>query len=407
MKRSFLFLVAAATGLIATTYGLVRLAYGLYLPNVQEDLGLSTGAAGLIAALASVVYCLGAACGFLLSDRHPRTLVLLAGATAALGCVGMAVGGDAGAFGFGAVLSSAGAGLASPAVVELIRRHAPGDLLDRSQSVANAGTGPGLIVAGSLALLLLPLWRAGWWIAAGLAVLATTLVLAADSWSSGARTTVRGRTGPTAGSAARRVPGVPPRQWRAAHRRPFAVALLLGIGSAAVWSYGRSLLVELGADDRASTVAWIALGVGGAAVLATSRWLVARRIGAAWAVTGGAVAVATIALPSVGTHPTTTGAVCAMFGWGYTAASGVLITWTGRIDPERSGSGTAALFVTLVLGQAIGAAGWGALTGPVGHPATFGLAAAVAAVAVLVGARAVPTDAARAAGPGHAGGGPA
>lgn len=440
MKRSFSFLVAAATLLIAVTYGLVRLAYGLYLPDVQDELGLSTGAAGFISSGASVVYCIGAVCGFLLAGRQPRALVLASGASAGLGCLAMVVSPESAGFAVGAVLSSAGAGLASPAVVELLRRHAPGEpgtarrggasratsgddparqdgsgALERAQSMANAGTGPGLVAAGVLTLVALPQWRTGWWTAAGLSVLAAALVVAGAA-SAGARAAVRAgsavgtelsASGGSAAPPAPRESAVPPAAWFDAHRRPLTVALLLGIGSAAVWSYGRSLLVTQGADDLASTAAWIALGVGGAAVLSTSRWLVGLRLGTAWAVTGGAVAVASVALVAVGSYAVPTWVAAALFGWGYTAATGVLITWTGRIDPGRSSSGTAALFVTLVLGQAVGAALWGVLIDPVGHPATFTVAASVAAVAVLIGARVgTGPGAASATGPGHAGGGP-
>ncbi|MGQ3160509.1 MAG: hypothetical protein ACT6SA_15490 [Aeromicrobium sp.] len=63
MKRTFslsVLLVPSGLGLVAATYGLVRLASGLYLPDVQADLGLGVATAGLVSSGASVVYCLGA-----------------------------------------------------------------------------------------------------------------------------------------------------------------------------------------------------------------------------------------------------------------------------------------------------------------------------------------------------------
>ncbi len=53
MKRTFSFglcrepsVIVAGTAFIAATYGLVRLAYGLFLPDIQADLALDSARAG-------------------------------------------------------------------------------------------------------------------------------------------------------------------------------------------------------------------------------------------------------------------------------------------------------------------------------------------------------------------------
>jgi predicted MFS family arabinose efflux permease len=375
VKRTFLFVVASGTALIATTYGLVRLAYGLLLPEAQAELGLGDGSAGLVAAVASVLYCLGALIGFVTADRHPRALVLAAGTSAALGCAAMALAPGATVFAAGAVLSSAGAGLASPALVVLVDRSAPRARVDgtrgieraardRAQTAVNAGTGPGLVIAGALALLLLPHWRAAWLLAAAVAALTTALTLSATARQD-ARPDHRSGHGSRVTAA-----------WLHAHRAPVVAALTLGAGSAAVWSYGRSLLVAAGGAGSASAVAWIALGLGGVAVLPTGGWLVRRRPGTAWALTAGTVAAATLALPIAAPTLPAAVLVCGLAGWGYTAATGALITWTTRIEARRAAAGTAGLFIALVLGQALGAALTGALlpaTGALGAFAVSGL----------------------------------
>ncbi|MEV7974301.1 MFS transporter [Cellulomonas sp. NPDC089187] len=341
MKRSFSF-IAAGTLLIAATYGLVRLAYGLYLPDMQATLGFDDGAAGLISSGGSLVYCAGALVGVATATRFPRALVAAAGLTAATGSLGMALASGTALLAAAAVLSSAGAGLASPALVETVRRSVPAADRDRAQTLVNSGTGPGLIAAGILALALLPHWRAGWWVAAGVSLCGALAVL----------TTSRSRR-----SAGSRVDLLPV-QWLRTHRAPMIAALLLGAGSAAVWSFGRNLLDSAGST---STLAWIALGVGGTLVLPTAPLIVRLRVGHAWALTTGSVAVSTLVLPLLVDHLPLALLACTLFGWGYTAATGVLITWTGRLDPNRAATGTAVLFVLLVLGQAIGAAAVGAL----------------------------------------------
>lgn len=371
MKRSFsldpsgLVLVVAATGLIAATYGLVRLAYGLFLPDVQSELGLGVAAAGAVSAGASVVYAGGALAGFLLAGRRPFVLVGAAALTAAGGAAGMAIAPDAAVFGVSAVVASAGAGFASPALVAvLLRRPATGTA--RVQTIVNAGTGPGLIAAGVLALVLLPDWRTAWAIAAVFTLVVAAIVVLA------------GRGGTPAAVAA----ALPPGRWFSAHRSVLAAAVLLGVASAAVWNYGRSMLVDDGVAPSVSVLAWIALGAGGAAVIGTAGWMGRLRPATAWMLTATATAVATASLALA---PALVPVACVVFGWGYTAGTGALIAWTARIDEARAPAGTAMLFVTLILGQAVGAAVVGALIPLVGYTLAFSAAAGVAVLAAAFG----------------------
>ncbi|WP_144712753.1 MFS transporter [Curtobacterium pusillum] len=392
MKRSFsnrqrLFL-ASGLGLIAATYGLVRLAYGLFLPDVQHDLGLGADVAGGISAGASAVYCVGAVIGFLFARRLPRVLVSAAALVAGAGALGMAAASGPLWFGAASVLGSAGAGLASPALVQLVARLVPDAEQDRAQSIVNAGTGPGLVGAGVLALVLLPDWRTAWGWSGVFALVVGGVLLVAS-----------GGDRPRPPAPAR--PRATPAGWLRAHASPIAVALLFGAGSAAVWTYGRSVLVDAGAPVVVSVSAWIALGAGGAAVVVTARWT--SRLGARtlWAVTAGSVALAVLALGTLPAWTVLALLSCAVFGWGYTAATGSLIAWSTEIDPERAAAGTSMLFVALVLGQAGGAAGAGAVVAACGYPAAFVAGAAVtaaSALAVLVRSRVRGAGAARSSG---------
>src|SRR3978361_606974 len=115
MKRALSFqhprgvgLVIAGTALIAGTYGLVRLAYGLYLSDIQASLRLSSSAVGYISSGASVAYSVGALVG-LLAERRPRLLVLAALLTGSAGSAGMALAPSAATFVPTAIIASAGA----------------------------------------------------------------------------------------------------------------------------------------------------------------------------------------------------------------------------------------------------------------------------------------------------------
>lgn len=361
--------MATGSGLVAATYGLVRLAYGLFLPDVQAELIFGAAAAGLISSGASVIYCVGAAIGFLVAARHPRSLVVAAALSASSGAAGMAASHHLAPFAAFAIVGSAGAGLASPALVAIVRRNVTDQANDRSQAIVNAGTGPGLVAAGVLALLLLPDWRLAWSGVAALTLLIAAAVLVLD----------RGRP-----RDAHPGPGLPPGSWFRAHRPIIVAAFAMGAGSAAVWNYGRTHLVAAGASDQASVAAWIALGLGGTAAIVSASLLSARQPRTGWLITTLAVAVSSAVLGLAPGSTVLALVACAAFGWGYTAGTGTLIAWTTSIDPARAPAGASLLFVVLVLGQALGATAVGVLVAFAGSATGFLVAALVSLAATAL-----------------------
>ena len=360
----------AGTGLVAATYGLVRLAYGLFLPDVQADLSLSTADAGLISSGASATYCTVATIAFFVAARHPRTLVVGAALTASVGATGMAASHHPGTFAVYAVMSSAGGGLVSPGLVTVVHRNVAAGLVERSQARVNAGTGPGLAAAGILAVMLLPDWRLAWFCVGAFTVAVAVVVLVLD----------RGDRR-VAGGSMRSGSLLPSRAWFAAHQRILVAVALMGASSAAVWNYGRTLLVDAGASATASVSAWIALGVGGTFVIATAAPMSALHPRTAWTATTLTAAAASAALALAPGSIVIAGVACAAFGWGYVAASGALIGWTTSIDAAHASAGTSLLFTTLVLGQAVGATAIGAVATSAGAPTAFFVAGVIAVAA--------------------------
>lgn len=375
-------LVVTGTCLVAATYGLVRLAYGLFLPDVAASLDLDPRLAGWTSSAASLSYCVGALLG-LGADRAPRLVVVGALATGAVGSAGMALAPDRAWFAALAVLGSAGAGLASPGLVGLVDRVVPAEGRARAQAVVNSGTGPGLVAAGLLALLLLPDWRLGFAVSAGLTLLAGAGVLLAAG--RGAAYGVGADRPERRGQAEGR--GRAGRGLVVALAAPAAGALGLGAASAAVWTYGRTLLVDEGAGPTGSTVGWIAVGVGGAATVLTAGVLGALRPQVAWRATVLAVALVLLVLGVAAGRLPLAVAACAVFGWGFVAATSALIAWAAEVRPERAAAGTALLFVTLVLGQAVGSAVVGEIGARTDLAVGFRVAAGTAALAAAAGLR--------------------
>ncbi len=366
--------VTSGVALIAATYGLARLGFGLFLPSFSATFSLSPTVSGLLSSGASVLYCVAAAIGFLLAPARPRTVTLLAGTSAALGSLGIAGAHSTAVFTVAVLLAGMGAGFASPALVELIRRNSTGGTGDRRQSVINSGTGFGVVVAGLLSLVLGDGWRAAWVLVAVIAMASTAGVLWLD------------REPARTGEPRSRSVGLN-RLTRSSFRglgRPLVGSCVLGAGSAAVWVHGRTTLEQTGGmTTELSAGAWIALGLGGACATFLARWLASRPIRTTWSVSALGTGAATVLIATAADTPLLAYSAAALFGLAYTAGTSVLILWAS-LGPGNSAAGTSLLFIALVLGQAAGAALSGVVMEAGGPGPTFVAAALACAASTLV-----------------------
>lgn len=372
-----------AVALIAATYGLARLGYGLFLPAFSAAFTLSPTVGGLLASGTSVLYCAAALVGFRYAPTRPRLMTFLAGTTAALGSAGIAAALSTPFFTGSVLVAGLGAGFASPALVELVQRNIGSGEQKKFQSVVNSGTGFGVVAAGTFALAFGTSWRLAWGLIAVITLAAMIGVLRADS------SAAHSRSGGGPGAAGPRGIGGagtadPPARTVSLRmlRRPIAASFIFGAGSAAVWVHGRLLLEEQGGLPTAVTAAaWISLGLGGAAAVLAAPWLARHPARTTWRITVLAVAAATGAFAAAPDVVILGFAASALFGLAYTSATSVLIIWAGQVSAS-SAAGTSVLFISLVLGQAAGSA----LTGALIEAAGFGPAFLAAAVACTAGA---------------------
>ncbi|KUG62098.1 hypothetical protein AVL61_03220 [Kocuria rosea subsp. polaris] len=360
-------LVVSGTALIAATYGLARFGYGLFLPRFAEAFQIGPVVSGLIQAGSFLSFCLAAVLASRLSAR-PRLVVVCAGATAALGSAGVAAAPHGGVLAASVVLAGAGGGFATPGLVALVERNLDPARRERAQTFVNAGTGAGIVAAGVLLLLTVGQWRPGWAAIAGLVALATVATLRADRSAHRAR-----RTDPPA-----RTP------YAARLLRPVAAAALAGASSAAIWTFGRTVMVDSRAGEETySVVAWMVLGAFGVLGAAAGRIVQTWTLRTAWNLTTVAMAAATVVLGAAPGAPGAAYVSAAVFGAGYTAVCGVLIVWAARLVPDRAAEGTAVLFIALAVGQAIGSVLLGVLLSSTSPVLAFTVAGVLGVLAVL------------------------
>ncbi|MBP2338186.1 putative MFS family arabinose efflux permease [Saccharothrix coeruleofusca] len=360
----------AGMSLIAATYGMARFGVGLFAPRLAAQRPDLAGVLGWAAAAQFTSYCLAAAVAARFADRRPRAAVLLAGATATAGCLGVAVASAPAAFVLAVFVGGMGGAFASPALVPIVDAVVTRRATATGQSLVNSGTAVGVIGAGLVAPVAASVGPA--WVCMALVCAVTAL---ATWYPVRARADLASPASPAALSA-----------WRSLVL-PGAAAVLAGAGSALVWTFGPLLVTGAGAvrPDRVGWL-WIALGAGG--VLGTLTGVLVERWGrrTGWCVCAAALALAcaALALSTASGAAWAAYACMAVFGAGYMGLSGVLVLWARQVRPDAAGAGTSVLFIALATGQALGSAGFGLIQGTLSAAAVALVAAGLCALGGLV-----------------------
>jgi predicted MFS family arabinose efflux permease len=334
-------LVLAGTMFIAVTYGLVRFGYGLYLPEFSASLHISRATAGAIAAGSFAAYCLSAGIAFALIRRgRARAALWFSCALTAGGSAVVAASWSTEGFAAGMLVAGSGAGAASPALVSAVGSTVHPAREPRGQAIVNSGTGAGVVAGGILVALAGDAWRSAW---LGFAVAVVVVAYWADQRATWSRQEELPSRTPRVGALL-------------ALRRALAAAVVAGAGSAAVWTFGRDVLIVDGnVSPGGAGILWALLG-GAAAVGAVSGDLVLRLgLRLAWASSTAAAATGT---GLVGLLPGVVPVAAfglVLFGGAYVVLTGVLIAWGARLSPRGAGAATATLFIGLTVGQALGA----------------------------------------------------
>lgn len=368
MRRPVYVLVGAGTALIACCYGFGRFSYGLFGPVFGETFGLSSTIAGVIGAGSYIGYCAAITASLLLTDRvGPRRVAVAAGVVATLGISIIALAPSAWVLAAGVLIAGCSTGIVSPPLAAAVAQHVPPATADRAQTVVNGGTGIGVVLSAPIALLLLSHWRAAWVVYAAVSAAVTVWVLLAVPANSQ--------------RAAKRVDPF----WRPGTFGLLLASLLTGVGSVAVWTFGRDLIITVGgADATRSSLLWIvigAAGIAGAFAGDAVQWIGLRW---AWVAATVTMAVATASLAAAPANVVVMIVAATLFGGAYIALTGLVLLWSARLYPDSTSTGVGLSFFTLAAGQALGAPVAGALVDMVGGRAAFVAIAAVGLCALAV-----------------------
>lgn len=338
-----------ATGfaLIAVCYGFARFAFGLFLPQIDAELSLSSTLSGLISGGAFLGYCIAIALSAYLTERiGPRAVAVGAALIAAAGMAGIAAAPSAPWLAGAVMLAGSSTGLASPPLAAAVTTAVRPDRQNATNTVINAGTGAGVVLSGPVALMMGDQWRLAY---AGFAVAAVGLAFAtAFALPRGPQATMNGPQG---------LPHL-----NGALRRLIAAAFLTGAASTAIWSFGAQLVaLRLDWSSTGAGLLWIAIGAAGVAGAGAGNLIARFGMDRVHHVFMAAMAAGILMIGVAGTSAALTLGGGVLFGVAYIMLTGVYLLWGVSALPDRPATGVTIAFLALAIGQTAGAAVFGLL----------------------------------------------
>jgi len=369
--RSATSYAVVGAGLIAMSYGLARFAFGLFVPQIRSELGLTAEVMGVVSAMAFVSFALASLFAATVAERlGPSLTGITASGLGVGGLVTISLAGGPVPLALGVFACGICTGLMMPALSAGLGGRVAPPLQGRVTAIMNAGTSFGVAVSVPTAFVLANAWRSTY---LAFAALAAACLLAAWRFLP-----ARGRrSAATPGQANRVSPGQ-----RLDLARLGFFAFGMGMASAIYWVFTPDMIVAEGRIAAELTGwLWLALGVAGLAGAAAGD--TADRYGA-----GRAQSVAllgmTVALLTVTLFP---GQLlyallsAGLFGIAYMMLTAIYVISGIRLVPDHPALGPVVPFLAVAVGQAVGSPLAGVLVTRFGYDTAF-LAFAIMALAV-------------------------
>lgn len=322
----------AGAAVVGVAFGMARYAYGLTLPDIREDLGLSELVLGLVSSATFAGYLAGLLLAGRLAARHgSRAPTTVGGACGAAGAVLVTFAQSPWLLAVGVILAGSAGGWVWAPYSDIVTRSVPLRQQPRALAIITTGTSGGLLLLGGLAVMAaVGPWRLVW---AGIAVAAVVAAIVNLRLVPRTKPAPRpeGQLGASSLAAALRVPGA----YSVVY---FAVVVIY-------FTYAADALGRGTLPAAAVPALYAAIGLTGMVGVTTGA--LAQRVGssrvAALSLVTVAAALALLGLASDSLTATMVSAC--IFGAGYMTGSAVLAVWTAELVPDRAGAAFTACLV--------------------------------------------------------------
>ncbi|MFC5065630.1 MFS transporter [Actinomycetospora atypica] len=346
---------AAGAAVVGVAFGMGRFCFGLTLPALRVDPGLSpTGVPdavlGLIAGGTFAGFLAGIVGAPLLAARRgPRAPTTVGGVCGVLGALVVVLAGSPPVLALGAVLAGSAAGWVWAPYSDVVAALARPERRPRLISLISTGTCAGLVLVGLVAIAAGSQWRAVW---AAVALCSAAAALLNLRW----------------------VPPVPARQiagnpvpWRSM-RAPALYAVVYQAGTAVAFTYSAEVATRAGLTAAVRPLLFVIIGVLGTAGLFTGA--MARRFGPGRVAAGclAGIAVSLLVLAVGDRSPVLALAAAAVFAPGYMIGAAALAVWTAAVVPADPGRALSGAMVVGAVGAIVAPIVVGGLVAPLGLP---------------------------------------
>tara|TARA_R110002126_G_scaffold59569_3_gene156013 strand:- start:1704 stop:2432 length:729 start_codon:yes stop_codon:yes gene_type:complete len=161
--------IIAGLAIVAATFGLARYSFGLFIPQISNELGLSLDVIGMIAGGSYTGFLVATLTAGWLSQRFsPSMPVFIGGLCAAIGMGLVAVSDNGYLLALAVFIAGASPGFAYPPFSEIIVRRVAVERQDTTYAWINSGTGFGVALAGPIVLFATFDWRTAYFIFAAM-----------------------------------------------------------------------------------------------------------------------------------------------------------------------------------------------------------------------------------------------
>lgn len=394
---------------IAVSYGLARYTYGLFVPNIRDELGLSTKVLGLIASGSYAGYlAAGLVTAATAAVTGPRLPVVIGALSAACGMLLIGLSAGPWSLAAGVILAGTSPGFAytpfSDAIVRLIPEHQQ----SRTYAIINSGTSFGVMIAGPVALWASSSWRSAWLLFAVLAIVAAVwngrllptgphrrfypLGTAGEENVADESQLERGdqEGTDTRDTNVDTTLPLPPLRlgWFLGPKstRLFFVAFLIGLATSTYWTFSVDLISSRDATGGVGgSLFWFVLGISGIVGCIVGDAVDKVGLKSALLLTilslagaTGLLAIAPASFPAIVIS-------AAVFGAGFIAVTGIVGVWSINVFYERPSAGFGAAFFLISAGQLIGPAAFGLLAERTSLVTAFYAATVTTLLCALVG----------------------